>query len=233
MESTRAISAIETETDVLKKAKYVCLALLIMLTAYEITLFAWATFAKHKARKITQLISMLKPGYTTKDNAIGLFQAHGWNVRLDSNACSTSKGPCQALSVGASNFPPIIPLHLGRLAGVTLLPLPPVKTAYFQVNLYFINGLLDSINAAYRVGTTGVGYSRYASDYQIRTSEWKYAAGGMVASISVASSGTAFDAPFPRFALNYMYSVKCVDARMLWPAAPPPTTELHGWPGCR
>ncbi|WP_213807909.1 hypothetical protein [Granulicella sp. dw_53] len=217
----------------MKKTKYVCLALLLVVAAYEIMLFAWSAIAEHKAKSLTELIATLKPGYTTKDDAMALFQAHRWNVRVDNNACSTSKGSCEALAVGASNFPPIIPVHLGRLAGITLFPLPPVKTAGFVANLYFINRVLDSINVGFRVGTTGVGYSRYAGDHNFRSSEWKYENGGMVVSIGVASSGVAFDVPFPRFSFNYMYSVRCVDARMLWPTAPPPTTELHGWPGCR
>lgn len=217
----------------LRRAKYICLALLLVVAAYEIMLFAWSTTAEHKARSLTEVIAILKPGYTTKSDAMALFHAHRWNVTVLTNACSTSRGSCEELAVGAANFPPIIPLHLGQLAGITLLPLPPVKTAYFQVNLYFINGVLDSINVAFDVGTTRVGYSRYAGDYQVRTSEWKYTKGGMVTRIGVASSGAAFDVPFPHFALNYMYSVKCVDARMLWPTAPPPTTELHGWDGCR
>jgi hypothetical protein len=168
---------------VLKKIKYVCLALVLVVVAYEIMLFAWSTIAEHKAERLTELLATLKLGYTTKDSAIALFRAHRFNVVVLSNACSTSRGSCEVVGVGASNSPPIIPLHLGRLAGITLLPLPPVKTAYFQVNLYFIAGVLDSINVAYRVGTTGVGYSRYAGDYQVRTSEWKYANGGMVTGI--------------------------------------------------
>jgi hypothetical protein len=224
---------LKRSADVLKKAKYVSLALLLVVVAYEIMLFAWSTLAEHRAGRLTELLATLKPGYTTKDSAIALFQTHGLNVVVLSNACTPPKGSCEDLAVGAANFPSIIPLHLGRLAGITLLPLPPVKTAYFNANLYFIAGVLDSINVGYRVGTTAVGYSRYGGDYQVRTSEWKFANGGMVVRIAVASSGAAFDVPFPHFALNYMYSVKCTDARILWPTAPPPTTELHGWPGCR
>jgi len=218
---------------VLKKAKYVCLTLLLVVAAYEITLFVWSTVAEHKAERLTELLATLKPGYTTMDSAKSLFQAHGINVSTLSNACNTPRGPCDDLYLGAANFPPIIPLHLGSLTGITLLPLPPVKPAYFLVNLYFINGILDSINVGYRVGTTGVGYSRYAREHNFRSSEWKYANGGLVTSIGVASSGAAFDVPFPRFALNYMYSVKCADARKLWPTAPPPTEEHHGRSGCR
>jgi hypothetical protein len=218
--------------DLLKKAKYVCFALLFIVAAYEITLFVWSTTARHKAEKVTELLATLKPGYTTQTDARALFHAHGLNVSALSNACNTPKGRCDELGLAAANFPPIVPLHLGRLAGVTLVPIRPVKTAYFQMSLYFINEVLDSINVAYRVGATGVGYSRYGGDYQVRTSEWKYTNEGTVVSIAVVSSGTAFDVPFPRFAFNYMYSIKCVDARKLWPAAPPPTTELHGWPGC-
>jgi hypothetical protein len=217
---------------VLKKAKYVCLALVLVVVAYEIMLFAWSTIAEHKAERLTALLATLKPGYTTKDSAIALFQAHGLNVAVLSNACTPPKGSCEDLAVGAANFPPIIPLHLGRLAGITLPPLPPLKTAAFWVNLYFINGILDSINASFRVGTTQVGYSRGAGDYQVRVSEWRYANGGMVTRIGVSTSGAAF-VPFPHFALNYMYTVKCTDARMLWPTAPPPTEEHHEWPGCR
>ena len=217
----------------LKTIKSTCLVLLLVVAAYEVTLFVWSTIAEHKAEKLAEVLATLKPGYTTKGDAIVLFQARKWNVRELSHACSPPKGSCDALAVGASNFPSIIPLRLGQLAGITLLPLPPVRTAYFQVNLYFIDGILDSINSVYGVGATHVCYSRGASGHNFRSSEWKYEDGGMVASIGVGSSGAAFDIPFPRFAFNYMYSVKCVDARTLWPTAPPPTKEFFGWSGCR
>jgi hypothetical protein len=87
---------------VLKKTKYVCLALLLVVAAYEIMLFAWAAIAEHKSRRPIELIATLKPGYTTKDSAIALFQAHRWNVKVDSNACSTSKGSCEGLRITTS-----------------------------------------------------------------------------------------------------------------------------------
>lgn len=202
----------------LKKAKYVCLALLLVVVAYGIMLFAWSTIAEHKAERLTELLTTLKPGYTTKDSAMALFQSHGLNVAVLRNACTPPKGSCEDLAVGASNY--------------RWVPLPPFKRADFWVNMYFINGILDSINASFRVGTTIVGYARGAGDYQVRVSDWRYANSGMVTRIDVSTSGPAF-VPFPHFALNYMYSVKCTDARSLWPTAPPPTEEHHGWPGCR
>jgi hypothetical protein len=221
---------------VLKKVKHTCLALLLMVIAYEIMTFAYSVAAERKASAITQLVTSLKPGYTTMDSAKALLQAHGVNADILHNACGDPRGACDGLYLRAANFPRgVIPLHLGGGLDVVvmLIPLPPVKTAGFVANLYFINGILDSINTTYKVGTTDVRYSRGARDHNSRSSEWKYDNGGMVVSIGVGSSGAAFDIPFPRFAFNYMYSVKCVDARMLWPTAPPPTTELHGWPGCR
>ncbi len=94
-------------------------------------LFAWSNIAEHKAARMTELLAMLKPGYTTMDSAKALFQAHGVDVLILNNACGDPKGMCDCLSVGSANFPRIFPLHLWRLAGITLLPLPPVKTAYF------------------------------------------------------------------------------------------------------
>jgi hypothetical protein len=217
---------------VLKKIKYVFIASLLLVTAAEITTFAYSVIAEHKANALTELLNSLKPGYTTMDSAKALFQAHGFNVGTLSNACNTPKGPCDDLYVGAGNYQWVI-LRRDPPLGFELFPFPPFKRASFFMNLYFINGILDSINGVYRVGTTDVKYSRGAGDHNSRSSEWKYENGGMVVSIGVGSSGAAFDVPFPRFAFNYMYSVKCADARMLWPTAPPPTTELHGWPGCR
>jgi hypothetical protein len=156
------------------------------------------------------------------------------NVEILHNACGTPRGdPCDGLYLGAANFPRgVIPL--GRLDFVVMLtPLPPVKTAGFVANLYFINGILNSIGVGYDVGTTSVRYARGAGEHNSIRSEWKYEKGGTVERIGVSSSGAACDVTFPRFAFKYMYSVKRVDARMLWPTAPPPTTELHGWPGCR
>ena len=220
--------------EVLKKVKHTCLALLLMVIAYEIMTFAYSVTAEHKANAITQLVTSLKPGHTTMDEAKALFHAHGVNVEIKDNACGIPT--CAGLYLLAVNFPRgVIPVHIGEGLDVVVkpIPLPPVKTAGFVANLYFINGILNSISAAYTVGTTGVGYSWNAGEHNVRSSEWKYANGGLVTSIGVASSGAAFDIPFPRFAFNYMYSAKCVDARMLWPTAPPPTTELQGWPGCR
>lgn len=216
---------LETEHILLKKLKYIFITLLLMVTASEVMTFVYSAIAEHKAERLTELLATLRPGYTTMDSAKALFQAHGLNVGMLSNACNTSNGPCYDLVLRAANFPSIIPLHLGRLAGITPIPLPPVKPASFMVNMYFINGVLDSINSVYRVGTTDVKYSRGAGNYQARTSKWKYSNQGKVTSISVSSSGTVFDVSFPHFALNYMYSVKSPDARELWPSAPLPTTE--------
>ena len=221
-----------------KKAKYVCIALMLLMVAYEVMSFAWSNIAECKAETGAELLATLRPGYTTMDSAKELFQAHGVSVEILHNACGTpNKGDsCDGLYLFAANFPRgVIPLHIGGRLDVVVMPipLPPVKTAGFVANLYFINGILNSISVGYDVGTTSVKYARGAGEHNSIWSEWKYANGGLVTSIGVASSGAAFDRPFPRFAFNYMYSVKCVDARMLWPTAPPPTTELHGWPGCR
>jgi hypothetical protein len=210
----------------LKRAKPVCIALILVMAAYEVMLFAWSNIAEHKAARITELLGILRPGYTTMDSAKALFQAHGVDVLILNNACGDPRGPCDSLNLGAANFPRIIPIHVWRLAGITLLPLPPVNTAYLQVNLYFINGILGSINVGYEVGTTGIRYSRYAGA-QFRNSKWTYSNEGKVVSIGVVSKGEASDVPFPHFSLNYMYSVKSPDLRELWPSAPPPTTELH------
>ncbi len=188
--------------------------------------------AEKKTGKIIEVLTTLKIGHTTLDRAKALFQTHGLKTGTLNDACVSPRGSCDDLYLDAKNFPPIIPVHLGRLAGITLIPLPPIKAAYFQVNLYFINKVLDSINISYKVGKNGVGYSRYAGDYNFESSTWKYADSGTVVSISVASSGSAFDEPFPRFNYNHMYTMKCVDARMLWSTAPPPTKELRGWSGC-
>jgi hypothetical protein len=228
------------ESKVLRKTKYVCIALMLLMVAYEVMSFAWGTIAEPKAERMTELLATLKPGYTTMDSAKALFQAHGVNVEILHNACGTpNKGDsCDDLSLKAANFQRVgvIPLHIGRhddwLDVVVMLPpFPPVKRAAFVANLYFINGILASINIGYGVGTTGVGYIRGAGvrNYSI-WSRWKDEKGDMVKSISVSSSGTDFDVPFPRFAFKYMYSVKRVDARMLWPTAPPPTEEHHGSP---
>jgi hypothetical protein len=221
-----------------RKTKYVCIALMLLMVAYEVMSAAWSNIARRKAETGAELLATLRPGYTTMDSAKDLFQAHGVNVEILHNACGTqNKGDsCDGLYLRAANFPRgVIPLHIGGRLDIVvmLIPLPPVKTAGFVANLYFINGILNSISAAYKVGTTGVGYSWNSGEHNFRSSEWKYANGGLVTSIGVASSGAAFDIPFPRFDFNYMYSVKCVDARMLWPTAPPATTELQGWPGCR
>jgi hypothetical protein len=224
---------------VLKKIKYVCLALVLMVVAYEVMSFAWSNLAEGKAETAAELLATLRPGYTTMDDAKALFQAHGVNVDILHNACGTPNkaDSCDGLYLRAANFPRgVIPLHIGgsRLdIVVMLIPLPPVKTAGFVANLYFINGILNSISVGYDVGTTSVNYARGAGEHNSIWSEWKHEKGGTVESIGVSSSGAAYDVPFPRFAFKYMYSVKRVDARMLWPTAPLPTTELHGWPGRR
>jgi hypothetical protein len=62
---------------------------LIVVAAYEVVLFTWAIVSEHKAKRLTELVATLKPGETTKDSAITLFQAHRWNVKVVSNACPT------------------------------------------------------------------------------------------------------------------------------------------------
>ena len=211
----------------LKKAKYICLALVLIVTAYELVVFAWSASAEHKARRIAELVATLKPGYTTEDSAIALFQAHGLSVAVDGQVCSTANGPCKAVAVGVSNYPPAI-YNPNPPAGIRLIPLPPVNPAGLRVYLDFENGVLALIASKFYVGTTSVTLSRYAPNYEIATSEWKYANGGMVVSIGVASSGRNFDAPIPQFDLNYMYSVKCTDARTLWPNAPVSISFIRG-----
>jgi hypothetical protein len=223
------------ESKVWRKTKYVCIGLMLLMVAYEVMSFAWSIIAERKAETVAELLATLRPGYTTMDSAKELFQAHGVSVDMLHNACGTPKGdPCDGLYLRAANFPRgVIPLHIGRQDDwldfvVMLIPLPPVKTAGFVANLYFIDGILNSIGVGYDVGTTSVRYARGAGEHNFTSSKWKYANGGLVTSIGVASSGAAFDEPFPRFAFNYMYSVKRTDARMLWPKAPPPTEELQG-----
>ncbi len=210
-----------------KRVKRACIALILVIAAYEIMLFSCSNIAEHKAARIAELLGALRPGYTTMDSAKTMFQTHGISVSILNDACGDPRGMCDCLSAGSANFPRIIPIHVWRLAGITLLPLPPVKSAYFQVNLYFINGTLDSIDTGYGVGATVVKYSRGTGEHNSVWSKWKYGKGGTVNSISVSFSGAAYAAPFPRFAFNYIYSVKTPDARELWPSAPPPTTELH------
>lgn len=206
----------------LKRAKYICIALMLLAVAYEVMSFAWSTIAERNAERMTELLVTLKPGYTTMDSAKAMFHDHGINVVIYNN----SSGDPDGFGLWAANFPRgVIPIHIGKqdywLDFVVLLkPLPPVKTASFVANLYFVNGILDSINAVYIVGATSVCYARGTGD-NFRSPEWKYGNGGVVKSICAPY------VPFPRFAFKYMYSVKSVDARMLWPSAPPPTTELH------
>jgi hypothetical protein len=224
------------ESKVLRKTKYVCIALMLLMVAYEVMSFAWSNIAERKAETGAELLTTLRPGYTTMDDAKALFQAHGVNVDILHNACGTpnKEDSCDALFLRAANFPRgVVPLHIGRHDDwldvvVMLIPLPPVKTAVFVANLYFINGILNSINVGYDVGTTSVKYARGAGEHNSIWSEWKYEKGGTVKSICVSSSGAAYDVTFPHFAFNYMYSVKRTDARMLWPKAPPPTEELQG-----
>jgi hypothetical protein len=223
----------------LKTAKYICVALMLVVVAYEVMSFAWGTIAERKAERMTELLATLKPGYTTMDSAKALFQAHGVNVEILHNACGTTNqgDSCDGLFLWAANFPRgVIPLHIGRHddwldVGVTLTPLPPVKTASFVADLYFINGILDRISAVYEVGTTSVCYARGAGEHNFRPPEWKYGKGGMVKSICASSSDAAYDVTFPRFAFEYMFSAKHLDARMLWPTAPPPTEEHNGSSG--
>jgi hypothetical protein len=216
------------ESKVWRKAKYVCIALLFLVTAAEVMTFAYSVIAERKAERLTELLATLRPGYTTMDSAKALFQAHGVNISTLRNACGDPRGACDGLYLGATNHHHLVWLRHNPPLGFELFPFPPFKRTGFAVNLYFINGILDSINTGYGVGTTGVKYSRGAGEHNSIWSKWKCEKGGAVESISVSSSGPDFDVPFPRFAFNYMYSVKRTDARMLWPKAPPPTEELQG-----
>jgi hypothetical protein len=225
----------------LKRAKYICIALMLVVVAYEVMSFAWSTISERKAERMTELLATLKPGYTTMGNAKALFQANRVSVEILRNACGTpNKGDsCDALFLRSANSPRwVVPLHIGRHDDwldfvVMLVPLPPVKTSGFVASLYFINGTLNWMTVGYYVGTPSVNYARATGEHSSRSSTWKYADGAMVTSISVASSVPAFDVPFPRFNFSYMYTVKCADARMLWPTAPPPTIEHHSSPACR
>ena len=218
-----------------KRAKQVCIAFVLLMVAYEVMSFAWSTIAERRAEQMTEVLVTLKPGYTTMESAKAMFRAHRVNVEMSSNACGTTRlaDTCDGLFLWAANFPRgVVPLHIGKhddwLDFVVMLhPLPPVKTASFVANLYFVNEILDSMNAVYGVGTTRVCYARGTGDGHFRPPEWKYGKGGTVSSICASSSGVPYDGSFPRFAFNYMYSVKRVDARLLWPTAPAPTTELH------
>lgn len=221
-----------------RKTRYVFIALMLVVVAYGVMSFAWSIIAERKAGTMAELLATLRPGYTTMDSAKELFQAHGVSVEISHNACGTPSGdPCDGLYLRAVNSPHVvIPLHIGRHDDwldfvVMLIPPPPVKTAGFVANLYFINGILNSIGVGYDVGTTSVRYAWGAGEHNSIWSEWKYGKGGTVESIGVSSSGAANDVTLPRFAFKYMYSVKRVDARMLWPTAPPPTEEHHGSSG--
>lgn len=204
----------------------VCTAVILVIAAYEVMLFAWSVNAEHKARRIADIVATLKPGYTTEDNVIALFQAHGLSVAVDGKVCSTAIAPCKAVAASVTNYPRTI-YSPNPPEGIRIIPLPPVNPAGFGVDLHFEKGVLVLIDSKFYVGTTSVALARYAPNYEIGTSSWKYSNEGKVTSIRVSSSGAALDLPFPNFALNYMYSVKSPDARELWPSAPPPTSEPH------
>lgn len=219
----------------LKRAKYVCLALLLVVATHEIVIFTWAITAEHKAKKLADLVATLRPGYTTKDSALALFQAQRWDVRVHSNVENIPNASSELLAVSASNYPRAT--SVSKLPVTILLtPLPPVRPAEYLVSLYFRNGVLNSMHVLFVVGTTRVSSSRYAENQGktiFRSSEWRYSKEGMVVGIGELASGSLSEVPWPNFEFKYMYSLKCVDARMLWPTAPPRTTELHGGPGCR
>jgi len=214
----------------MKVLKYTFVAALLVVATFEAITLAYSGLAEHEAARIIDIVATLQPGYTSLDSAKALFRSHGIQVTTLSNACVTPAGLCDDLSPGAGNYKLIL-LRKDPPLGFELFPFPPVKRAVFNLNIYFINGRLDSINSVYRVGAVDVKYSRGATDSNLRSSEWNYE-GDKVVSIAVASSGPAY-VPFPRFDFHYMYSVKCTDARRLWPDAPPPTREHHCPAGCR
>jgi hypothetical protein len=166
---TPAITNLVIETEyakVWRKTRYVFIALMLVVVAYGVMSFAWSIIAERKAETMANLLATLRPGYTTMDSAKELFQANGVSVDILHNACgTTNKGDsCDDLSLSAANFRRVgvIPLHIGSGLDVVVMlaPFPPVKRAAFAANLYFINGILASINTGYGVGTTSVGYSR-------------------------------------------------------------------------
>ena len=152
----------------LRKAKYVCLALVLVVVAYEIMLFAWSVNAEHKARNIAELVATLKPGYTTEDSVIALFQAHGLSVAVDGQVCSTADGPCKAVAVSVSNYPREI-YSPNPPAGIRLIPLPPVNPTGFMVDLQFKNVVLALISSKFYIATTSATLARYAPNYEIGT----------------------------------------------------------------
>lgn len=215
----------------LRLLKNTLLALLLALTLAEGMTFCYSLGSGHKAARVADLLATLRPGQTTMDGARALFQAGGVDVGTLANACGDPKGPCDDLYAGADNHQYLVIRHPPLV--FPLLPFPPFRPARFIANVYFINGVLDSTGILYQVGATTISYSRHAGDYNFRSSEWRYAEDGTVISIAVASSGPAFDIPFPHLDFSHMSTMRCVDARALWPAAPPPTTELHSQPACR
>ena len=75
-----------------RKTRYVFIALILVVVAYEVMSFAWSNIAERKAETGTELLATLRPGYTTMDSAKELFQAHGVSVEITHNACGTPRG---------------------------------------------------------------------------------------------------------------------------------------------
>src|SRR5258708_16687553 len=78
---------------------------MLLMVAYEVMSFAWSNIAERKAETGAELLTKLRPGYTTMDDAKALFQAHGVNVDILHNACGDARGACDGLYLRAANFP--------------------------------------------------------------------------------------------------------------------------------
>jgi hypothetical protein len=205
-----------------RTTKYVCSVLLLIAIAYEMFFLAWAFIAAHRAKRLSQLVSTLKPGATSQVALMRVLEAHGWNVvRV---GCPSS-GSCGQLYASVANRP--------LFARPILLPVQP---SGYGVTFFFVGDSLNGINEKLEVGISSVQSSRYAENdgkTVFRSSEWRYEEGGMAVAIRALSSGDIIDVPASKFEFGYMHSLGCVDAHILWPLAPPPTLELHGWPGCK
>ncbi len=202
--------------------KYVCSALVPIATAYEMFFLAWAFISAHRAKQLFQITSTLKPGETSQTTLIRVLEGDGWGV---TRVGCTSKSACGQLYPSVANRPLVAhPIFL------------PVQPSGYGVTFFFVGDSLNGITEKLEVGISSVQSSRYAENdgkTVFRSSEWRYGEGKMAVAIRALSSGDLKDVPAPKFEFGYMHSLRCVDAHMLWPLAPLPTLELHGWPGCK
>ena len=205
----------------------ICGLLFATLAAVAGFLIATAHLAEKRAQATTQALDSVKFGSTSENESMNILSS--LHDRPQREQCSSVEGQCKGLYVYVENYP-VFASTRGVRIGRALTRILTIRPSVVELNLYFVNGRLESAATIFRVGHRSVGVAQYSTSkpFKPRLELIGGGATGKPTAIRAAISARVGDSPniLQQFDLHCMMSTtRCDDPRVLWPSAPPPSPK--------